>query len=467
MISKRKIINGIFVVSILFFGLGQYVSGNINTPAGHIISILPHILLILFYAIDSLYRKRFTVKINSKYFVFLLFILSAMVARFAAMSGGVPGFDLLKTITGGLLFLIPIHGYLIWNIYNVEHDDFDPVRLFIIAMSIFLVVNLLAVGVGIESKSHSFEGRIALPFAGGIYDGGNMLAVFSIMIFPYLVQLRGSALKKMQYLVFMVVILGLLMSINARLTTVILLFMVGLFITRLAYLHRITFLASWFMIPFLLSFSLLVYQILSLPIFASILKRVDMEDVMTYNSRSYLWENGLDWITKEQTGILLGNGTNGHATLKLYEKTDLFRNIEIMGGSIYDLHSHSSMLDIFTAQGIIGMILLATVFYLMMVHYKRARKWVSEEFRFYPVVIYLLYLMQVDGFLVPTSLGFLLVGFLASRFMLKKQFLPELKEQAIRSQEEILGLEKEEEKKKKDRIKQKSKQKAEPVHSEE
>lgn len=397
---------------------------------GHILGVLPHILLIVFYAIDALYRRSLPLKVNRNYLIFLFFLMSAFFARFVAMSAGVPGFDMLKTITGGLTFFLPIHGYLIWNFYNVDHEDFDPIQQTIAAFSVFLLANLLALGAGIETQAHGFEGRVNLPFAGGVYDGGNMLAIFCILIFPFVFKTKGMTMgRRFLFLGFFAVILVLLMSINSRLTTVTLLFLIGLFVTRLAYLHRLTFLAAWFMIPFLLSFSLLVYQILSLPIFTSVLKRVSMTDITTYNGRSYLWEKGLNWITSLGDGWLFGNGTNGHASLGLYSEyvmdmDEVGPNDIMLSSDLFALHSHSSMIDIFTAQGFFGILLFAGIFFVMMAYFRKSYNLPVEDQRFYPVAIFLLYLLQVDGFVEPGSMGFTVLALVASRACIRRKYIP-------------------------------------------
>ena len=402
MISKKKLVNALFIINFLFYGFGQYVTNNISTPAGHMLSILPHILLIVFYALDSLYGRQFVFRVNFQALWVLLFVGVFGYSGLVGLRVGIPGYDFVKTLTEVLRVGVPFVGFLIWNFYNADDDAFDPVRQTLIGLGIYFIVNLMGVAAGITTQAHGFEDRISLPFSDGIYDGGNVLAIFAILIFPILIQLRGASVgQRFKYILYFGAICALLFVINSRLTILILMFILGIFTVRLAYVHWAIFAGAWFMIPFLLNSKMLVYNILSSPMFASILKRVDLEDITSYNSRAYIWERAVEWIEKDQTGILTGNGFRGFGTLRIYEDiTDKWMV------DVYTLHSHSTMLDLMICQGLIGLGIVFGMMYLAMQFFRRAGKNKENTARFYPIIIFLLYLMQIDSFVYPGGIGF-------------------------------------------------------------
>jgi len=431
MVSKRVIVNNLFYSTLIFFGIGQYVSGNLIMPLGEILTVFPHILLILFYALDSLYKKSIPVKINFKFYIFVAFLLSTIASYWVGKSMGVPGIDNVRLITVSMSICLPFFGYLIWNFYNEGHEDFDPLKQILIAFNLYFVINLVGLGLGIKTLAHGFEGRITFPFSGGIYDGGNMLALLSILIFPNLIKLRGAFLQRIKHYAYFAIIVMLLMVINSRLTTLNLILIAGLFATRLAYIWRPVFIGAWFTLPFLLSSSRLVYDILSLPLFSVIMKRVNLEDVTTYNSRTYIWEPGLEWIMSVKEGFFTGMGYRGHATLELYY--DIVDQWQI---DIYALHSHSGLLDITIAQGILGILILAASFYFALQYYRRAAARKHSDRALFPIVMYMLFLLQFDSFMNPSGIGFAVFSLCMSRVAISKRKVQMGKQQRNQPTEE-------------------------------
>src|SRR6187402_2780905 len=96
---KRDIINFLFIISFPVYGIGTYVSALYSPSAGYIISILPHLLIILFYFIDILYSREFEVRINMNYYLMLVFLLSSITSFFIALDKGLPEATLLLTIS--------------------------------------------------------------------------------------------------------------------------------------------------------------------------------------------------------------------------------------------------------------------------------------------------------------------------------------------------------------------------------
>jgi len=416
MISKRTIINYLFYVSLIFFGIGQYISSNFFMPVGEVVSVLPLLLILLFYILDSLYKKQISITINYKFYFFAAFLLSACYSYYVGMKWAVPGVDMLRVFTASLTVVMPFVGFLIWNIYNEKYDDFDPHNEALTAFNIYFIINLLGVGAGVKTLAHGFDDRITFPFSSGIYDGGNVLALMSILIFPNLIKLKGPFIRRAKHYAYFVAIVALLMIINSRLTTLNLLLIMGLFATRLAFMYIPIFIGSWFTLPTLLNSSKIVYAILSLPFLAVLFKRVDVYDVTTYNSRTFIWEPGLEWILKMKEGIWTGMGFKGPSTLKLYK--DLTDKWMV---DVYVLHSHSSLLDITISQGILGISLLAISIFFALQYYRRSFSKNRNDKGFYAIVLYGLFLMQFDGFLNPGGVGFAILSLCMSRVVIKRR----------------------------------------------
>src|SRR5438552_736944 len=88
--SKSKIVNFLFVMGFPVYGFGTYISA-VNSPSlGYLISVSPHMLIILFYCIDLCYKRKFDVRINFNVFLMALFMLSTVIALFSALNQGLP-----------------------------------------------------------------------------------------------------------------------------------------------------------------------------------------------------------------------------------------------------------------------------------------------------------------------------------------------------------------------------------------
>ena len=160
------------------------------------------------------------------------------------------------------------------------------------------------------------------------------------------------------------------------------------------------------------------------PFFARLLQRGDLEDITSYNSRAYIWERAMDWLYYDQTGFWVGNGTRGYGTLRLYEDiTDKWMV------DVYTLHSHSTLFDIWLCQGIIGLTIVGALFWLSLRYFARHRVSDRKLHAFYPVLIFLLLLMQVDSFVNPAGMGFLLLLFVFSIVGVRKRSKEELEEE--------------------------------------
>jgi O-antigen ligase len=165
-----------------------------------------------------------------------------------------------------------------------------------------------------------------------------------------------------------------------------------------------------FMIPILLSSGLIIYQVLQVPALASVVQRVNVEDVVTFHGRSYLWEDAIDWAIHDQRGLLFGNGYRGQYFLDLIPDVVQMWNAK----DPFVLHLHSTSLEILVNQGLVILIIYCALFYKIYATYRQKHKERAEEGSLLPVVLFLLFIMQVDTFLYMDGLGFFVFAFLAA-----------------------------------------------------
>jgi len=168
-----------------------------------------------------------------------------------------------------------------------------------------------------------------------------------------------------------------------------------------------------FMIPILLNTGLLLYDIMTAPGLSSVFQRVDVEDVTTFNGRSYLWEDAMDWLTDDQRGILFGNAYKGHYFLQLISDVAKLWNEE----NQHHMHMHSTTLEILIGQGIIVYILYCILCYKIYRYFKNKHKEGGDEGSFFVAVLFLLIVQQVDMFVYFDSLGFMIFSYVAARAM--------------------------------------------------
>ena len=174
-----------------------------------------------------------------------------------------------------------------------------------------------------------------------------------------------------------------------------------LFLTRAIKVARGLYTISLFTMPLLLSFSLLVYQVLSLPFFQAILQRVSKEDVTTFNGRSYIWNAVADWAWNDRTGLLFGNGYKGHYKLHLLDFV-----AKLWGEKhAYNLHSHSTFTEVVVAQGILGVVLLYIILWRGFKHYRREYLMRTDQAPIFAGLVYILFIWQIDIFCYGVDIG--------------------------------------------------------------
>ena len=410
MVAKKDIINFLFLISFPIYGIGTYVSGAGSPTIGYFISIFPHFLIILFYCIDLLYKREFTTRVNRMYGVMLLYILSCVLSLFIALYNGLPEANLRVTIGRSMMMLVPFHAFLFVNLYN-DGQQHKLVRLTLCSLSLLLVINLAGYYLlGLSNQVHSIEGRLSMPFMESLYSGGNLLAVIDLILLYYLTRSLKDPVRFASLVGYFLVNLVFFYQVNSRLSTLILLLVFFLFFTRTITAKGL-FAVSMFTIPLLLSCGFLLYELLQLPGFSFLVQRADLTDVVTFNGRAFLWKDAIDWLLYDQRGLFFGNGYKGHYFLDLIHDVVVLWNAE----DAQHLHLHSTSLEILVSQGITFFIIFCYLFYHAYRFFKRKLAEGSEEGAFFPVAVFLLFIMQVDVFVYMDAMGFILFSLLMSR----------------------------------------------------
>src|SRR5688572_27860490 len=130
---KRDIINFLFIISFPIYGIGNYISAAKSPSTGYLISISLHLIIILFYCIDLLYKRELKFRLNAYYFLMLLFILSSAASLFIALGNGLPESTLRLTITKSLLLIVPFQSFIIVVLYNEKKETL--LRLTLLSLS--------------------------------------------------------------------------------------------------------------------------------------------------------------------------------------------------------------------------------------------------------------------------------------------------------------------------------------------
>ena len=410
MIDKRDIINFLFVAGFPVYGIGSYVAASQSPTVGYFISISPHLLIILFYCVDLAYKRTFTVRLNVVYALMLLFQVSCIVSLFIALANGLPDTSMRLTVGRAISLITPFHAFIVVGLYNERCPDVIA-RLTLLSLSLLLAINLIGYyGLGWTNAFHSIEGRLSLPFFDGFYSGANVLAIINLMLLWYLSANWRRTLVFVLLAAYFVFNFMLFYFINSRLSMLIFLLVIGLAFSKLIR-SRVLYAISMFTIPVLLSSGLLLYSILQHPLLVSLVQRVDIIDVTTFNGRSYLWSDALDWLFHDQRGLFFGNGYKGHYFLDLIPDVVKLWNAE----DSHHLHLHSTSLETLVSQGLVFFIVLCVIFFIAHRYYRVRHRAGREEGALFPVVVYLLFIMQVDTFIYLDSLGAAIFALLVSR----------------------------------------------------
>lgn len=406
----------LFVVSFSVYGIGNYISASKSPSMGYIISASPFLGIIVFYLLDVMYGGRVRVRLNNLYPYMLVYILSGVWSLFYSLHRGLPDITLFTVIGRSLLVALPYHAFLILYAYNQRRsEEFLPKMIFY-SLTLLLFVNILGYGAGLSNQGHNIEGRVNLPFFGGLYSAASVLVVMSLMLIWRMRKVWWSNPVRMSgYTAFLLVNMLFLYLINSRLTLMI--FAAMLVLIFFGGIRSIAvYWVSFFMIPLLLNLSILVYQVLSLPVFASIMQRVDYENVTSFSGRSFLWEIGLAWIVDDRRGLLFGNGFQGQYFLGILREIAMLWNPRTPD----KMHFHSSSLEILFNQGLFGFVPFAIVLFKLFKRYRE--KYLKDRpagILFFGLV-YLMFDLQVSSFVYLDGLGSLVLALIAAGVTVKE-----------------------------------------------
>ncbi len=409
MLDKKGIINFLFLISFPLYGIGSYVYVNFNATIGHIVSVFIHFFIVLFYLIDILYKKEFKIKVNGLFYLMIAFQLSCIGAFLIALSNNSPFLNVINSYTRSGILLVPFYAFVAVCLYNEGQVD-KLVKLTFNSLSLLLFVNVVGFYVfGLKNGIHNIEGRLSLPFLDGMYSGACLIAIINLMIIFYLKRSSNNPVQFAYLLAYFILNLLFLFFINSRLANLIFLLVCLLVIFNVSHRLKGLFLAGVLFVPLLLNLGLFLYQILSLPIFKAVMQRVDLKDVVTFNGRAFPWQRAIDWLLYDQRGLIFGNGHNGHYYLHLMPDI-----AKMWGVRETSTHLHSTALSIIVDQGVVGYLLLIVICYKTFMYFKNKLAAGSTEGTFFPVMVFILIVMQVDMFVYRECLGAALLSFLAA-----------------------------------------------------
>lgn len=343
-----------------------------------------------------------------------LYTLSCVIALVVAFHKDLPETTSSLTITRSLLLFLPFQAFVAVRFYNDDPKTLP--KLVFISLSSLLAINLLGFyGLGLTNEIHSISGRINFPFMDGLYSGASLVAILSLMLLYYFKKIRNNPFLLTGWVLYFMLNLFIMFYINSRLTIMVFLIVVILQLVHATGRSKLIYWISLFTLPILLNTGQLVYRILSQPFFISILKRVDLIDVTTFNGRAFLWQDALDWLFYDQRGLLFGNGYRGHYFLGITANVAKLWHEE----HPYHLHLHSSSLEILVSQGLVVYLLFLFLLYHGFRYYQKMYQQNEPQGVMLAVLIFLLFILQVDTFLYMESLGFLLFAFIISKTAVK------------------------------------------------
>lgn len=415
---KRDFVNLVFVASFSIYGIGSYIVVTNSPSIGYVISSSAYLVLIVFYFLDLLYGGRVRVRLGGLSVYMLLFTLSCAASLFVALYRGLPDTTFFSSFGRSLLVLVPFPAFLVVYAYNDRSPADHIPKLIFRALTIYLIVNLFGYyGLGLTNQGHSLEGRVNLPFFGGLYSAASMLVIINLMIVHRMRKVWWTNPIHMSgYTLYFALNCFFLYQINSRLSLMIFAGML-LLIFFGGIRSSAVYWTSIFMLPLLLNLSLLVYQILTLPVFESIMQRVDFENVTTFSGRSFVWERGLDWVVDDQRGFVFGNGYQGQYFLGTLWEIGMLWNPKNPG----KMHFHSTSLEVFVNQGLVGIGLLLIIAYKLFVRYREKYAKREPDGVFFLALVYLLFDLQVSSFVYLDGLGGIILALLVAGVTLRKK----------------------------------------------
>lgn len=404
-----------FILSFPWYGYGAHALMAEGFAIGIFLCSVPFLLILGFYALDLAYRQAVLPSVNGKFYLVLgaLFSISLSVPvglyHKSPMINPANGFLLI------VLFFVPFLSSVVVQVYNRNDRDFNMAWLILKGFFAYLAFNLMGMALGIRNLLHAFPGRASPPYAMGIYDAAHMLSIVNLMLLFYLRDFRKDPLRWFVLAGVYVICLGLILSINSRLSFMIFLVLTVLFLTQAMRALRGLFTISLFTMPLMMSFALLIYEILSLPVFAALMERVDKTDITTFNGRTFIWTAIADWVREDRRGLIFGNGYNGQYHLRLLEDV---AKLWAEPGS-YRLHCHSAFLEILVNQGIVGILLMYGVYWTGYKFYRQEYLANGPMAPLFAGFVYMMFAWQIDIVGYAFYSGFLIVFLMMGPVVMK------------------------------------------------
>ena len=182
---------------------------------------------------------------------------------------------------------------------------------------------------------------------------------------------------------------------------------------------RFVYPIAMFTLPLLMSFALLIYEILTLPIFSAVLSRVNKSDITSFNGRSYIWEAAWDWFVNDRRDLIFGGGYNGQYWIGFMDRIAVLWGVK----TPKLIHMHSSSLQILFAQGIVGVILMSICLWYIYKWYRERYIANAMEGPLFAVAVYFVFIWQIDIFVYGLDFGIPLVFSMLSYIAIKPQFI--------------------------------------------
>jgi len=392
LLSKRKLINSLFLLSFPIYGIGMYVGYKTSISQGTVVAVGGFLGIIIIHVLDLIAQRQVRNMVTRKYWWGLLFLLSLIASMWKALGEHFPGATVANTVAYTIMFLAPYHAAIIVHIRNRDQEDFDFARMVLISLSLFLLINLLGVAAGMHNVLHNIEGRLNLPFVLGIYDAAHMLAMINLMLMFYMKDFVRRPMPFLGMLAFYLINVVLMLKVNSRLSFMTFALLTGLFLFRMIGRARLMFPLSLFTMTILTNFALLVYTILTLPFMRAIVSRVNKEDVTTFNNRTTVWDVGWNWLEKDRHGLWFGHGYQGQIHLKGWDHIAEVFNVK----DVQNVHMHSTFMQTLINQGVVGYALLLIVVWYTFTYFRKRFHEGTAETPLFALMVYMLFILQID-----------------------------------------------------------------------
>ena len=401
MISKRNLINSLFVLAWPAYGYGMYRAYTGVLSLGFVLCLTPFLIILLVHGIDLIYRTRTVSMVNRVYWIGMAYLISLAGAQWLAFARGFPGFNPTNTMMQTIMFMVPFNASIVVQIRNRDNDDFDFARMLLTGIFLLIVINLMGYATGLRNVIHGLDGRMNLPFLRGVYDAAHLMSIVNLILLFRIKNFVGKPFTFMGLTGFYLLNMFVMIDVNSRLSFMMFLLLTLLFLFRIMKTLRFVFPISLFTMPLLMGSALIIYNILTLPLFSAIVSRVDKDDVTTFNSRTYIWEEAWQWFLHDRRGFFFGNGYNGQYALGMMDRVALIWETD----HAYNIHMHSTFLEVVMSQGVVGYVLFCTLVWFAFRYYRELYKRDTIEAPLFAAVVYLMFIWQIDIFCYGLEMG--------------------------------------------------------------